>query len=69
MQGQFLGRRVRALRGHDEGAADLAPAVVGNADHRHLAHGGMFDQRGLDLDRIDVLAARDEHVLLAANDA
>ena len=38
------------------------------ADHRALGHAGVGIERGLDLGRIDVLAARDDHVLEAVDD-
>ena len=50
------------------GAADLAPARVGDADHRRLGDLGHFGQRRLDLGRKDVLAARYVHVLAAVDD-
>ena len=52
----------------DEGGDDLAPALVGKADHRHFGHGGMQRQAALDLDRRDVLAAGDDHVVDTAGD-
>src|SRR3546814_19962627 len=57
-----------ALGEHDEGLDGLAPALVGHADHRHLGHGVVGEQSVLDLDRAAVLAARDDHVLLAVGD-
>src|SRR6516165_4650009 len=52
-----------ALVGDDDGARDLAPLLVGQADDRHLAHTGDADHDALDLRRVDVLAAGDDHVL------
>ena len=49
----------------DEGDGDLAPVVVGRGDDRGLGDRGVGGQRLLDLDRGDVLAAGDDHVLLA----
>ena len=54
--------------GHDEGHHALAPPVVGLADHRDVPHLGMPRQDLLDLDRMDVLAAADDHVVDAARD-
>src|SRR5215813_327373 len=52
----------------DEGANDLAPALVRDPDHGHLGDCGMQRQAAFDLDRRDVLAAADDHVLDAAGD-
>ena len=41
----------------------LAPAVVGHADDRDLGHGRVLGQDLLDLGRVDVLPAGDDHVL------
>ena len=49
----------------DAGEQPLAEFVVGNAEHRAVAHAVHADQRVLDLGRIDVDAARDHHVALA----
>ena len=54
-------------RDHD-GAADLAPARVGHGDDARLGDAAELRQRQLDLGGIDVLAAGDEHVLLAIDD-
>src|SRR5437667_5162222 len=59
-----LGRRPPLLR-HDERLRDLAPPLVRHGDHRHLEHVGVARDRLLDLDGRDVLAARDDDVLLA----
>src|SRR6516225_4025880 len=57
-----------ALVGDDDGARDLAPLLVGQADDRHLADAGDADHDALDLRRIDVLAAGNDHVLQAILD-
>src|SRR5712691_1829824 len=59
--------RGRLLAGleRDEGFRALAPFLVGDGDDRALHHGGMAGHTLLDLDRRDVLAARDDDVLLA----
>jgi hypothetical protein len=62
------GDRSRRPR-HDKGHADLAQALVGDADHRRLGDVGVAQQRVLDLGRIGVEAADDEHVLGPADDA
>ena len=43
----------------------LAELVVGDADHRHVGHRQGARQDGLDLGRVDVDAAGDDHVDLA----
>ena len=48
---------------HDDGDADLAHHRVGPGDHRHVGHAGVGGQRGLDLGRVHVVAAADEHLL------
>ena len=60
----------RDVPGHDdEGHAHLPEPLVGDADHRGLLHGGMAQQRVLDLGRVGVEAPDDEHVLDATHDA
>src|SRR5438105_3084839 len=49
----------------DMSADLLAELLVGNAEHRAVAHAGHLDQHRFDLRRIDVDAARDDHVALA----
>ena len=46
----------------------LAEFGVGNAEHRAIMHARQRVQRGFDLGRIDVDAARDHHVALAVAD-
>ena len=46
----------------------LAPAVIWHAEHRHLVHGGVAADRLLDLARVDVDPAGDDHVVLAVDD-
>ena len=52
----------------DEGDDDLAPALVRQAGHGHFDDGRVQRQAALDLDRRDVLAAGDDHVVDAAGD-
>ena len=67
---QFLGRRLRStFRQPNGGGDDLAPVRVGKAEHGGLGHRGMAKQFGLDLRRIDILAAADDHVAEPAGDA
>jgi hypothetical protein len=63
---QRLGRHRRA--GLDEGHDLLAPAGVGQAGHGHLVDGRVQRQHRLDVDRRDVLAAADDHVVDTAGD-
>src|SRR5882762_6994235 len=53
---------------HDTRHDQFAPLGIGYAEHRGLANGGVFVEDGLDLAGIDVLAARDDHVLHAVQD-
>src|SRR4029078_1140648 len=64
---QFLrGRAGVRLQRH--GRADfLAEVVVGYPDHGHLAHRRVLVQDFLDLAWVDVVAAPDDHVLLAVD--
>jgi hypothetical protein len=49
----------------DECLGGLAPLLVRHPDHRRFQHRGIAVDRLLDLDGGDVLAARDDDVLLA----
>ena len=62
-------RHLGAGTGHHEGHAHLAEARVGNADHRRLAEIGVAQETVLDLRRVGVEPADDEHVLPAPDDA
>src|SRR5262249_53342101 len=64
--GRRLDRPARAR--HEERPHDLAVETVRRADDRGLADVGMREERLLDLARIDVLAASDDELALAAND-
>src|SRR5258708_26340039 len=48
---------------HDTPHDQLAPLCIGYAEHRSLATGPVFVEDALDLTGVDVLAARDDHVL------
>ena len=50
------------------GAHLLAEDGMGHADHGGVGHGGMFEQRRLDLDRVHVFTAADDHVLGPVHD-
>src|SRR6185295_13536885 len=52
----------------DESRDDLAPALVSQADDRHLRYRRMQRQAALDLDRRDVLTAGNDHVVHATGD-
>ncbi|MEZ5168346.1 MAG: TIGR03564 family F420-dependent LLM class oxidoreductase [Acidimicrobiales bacterium] len=54
---------------HHEGAADLTHPFVGHADHGRSGYRVVGQQRVLDLGRVRVEAAHDEHVLQPADDA
>ena len=69
VRGQLLaGERDRSLprwpplQCHN-GLDRLAPFLVGHADDGDLHDRGMLGEYPLDLDRVDVLATRDDHVL------
>src|SRR5690606_28078365 len=49
--------------GDDDGAADLAPPLVGHADDTDVGDGGVLEDGGLHLGGVHVLAAGDVHVL------
>ena len=55
--------------GDHDGDADLAEVRVRHADHGALGHAGHLVDVALDLRRIDVVAAADDQVLAAADDA
>ncbi len=57
----------RGIAQHHHGHAGLAPALVGAAHHGALRHPGVLGQQLLDLGRVDVLPAGDDHVLGAAH--
>src|SRR3954451_7608102 len=65
---QLLDFDRRAGPRDDHGLGHLAPALVGNADHRNVLDLRVLGQDTLDLGRIDVLAAADDHVLDAVRD-
>ena len=48
---------------HDDRLDRLSPLAVGHTDHGAVDDVGVAQQHGLDLDRVDVLAARLDHVL------
>ena len=66
--GEAVARRARrrSPRGDDERDDALAEPLVRLADDGDLAHAGMAREDVLDLERVDVLAARDDHVVDAA---
>ena len=65
---EFLRGRLGALDRHDVGDDELTPPVVGNPDDKRIRHCGMAVEGLLDLYRMHVLAAGDEHVVLASDD-
>ena len=56
-----FGRR-RPLDQLDDGADFLAPFLIGDADHAAIGDLRAFEQNALDLRRVDVDAAGDDHV-------
>src|SRR5690606_23095704 len=52
----------------DDGGDRLAPLLVRDAEHRAFAHSGEGEDAALDLRRVDVEPAADDHVLLAVDD-
>src|SRR6201999_240989 len=63
---RLQGRRRAAARHHD-GADRLAPSVIGHPDDRARGYSVNRTDRILDLGRINVLPAADDHVLLAVH--
>src|SRR5262245_57739106 len=53
---------------HDTRGHELAPFLVWNAEHRGFMDRRMLEQDRLDFAGVDVLAARDDHVLAAIED-
>src|ERR1700682_4206240 len=61
-------RELGARREDDDGVDLLASDLVGTPDDRRSPHRRVLEQHVLDLARIDVLAAADDHVLLAVDE-
>src|SRR5579859_6727481 len=53
----------------NDGARFFAVVVIGYADDTRLGDGGVLGDDGLDLGRVEVLAAADDDVLAAVHDA
>ena len=53
----------RRVAHHDDRVHRLDPALVGHAEDRDLEHRGVRSEGILDLERVHVLAAGDDHVL------
>src|SRR5215203_3520341 len=66
--GQLLGRGRGSCFEDDAGFDRLAAVGVGDADDGGLHHGRVLVEHALDLRRVDVEAAHDNHVLLALDD-
>ena len=64
-----FGRHGHVGPGDDEGAHFLAIFAAGHGHHLDVQHAGHAHEEFLDLARVDVLAAADDHVLDAAGDA
>src|SRR5689334_19977830 len=67
--GQLFGRGGLAWSASHDCSHGLSPCVVRYADHGHFGDLGVFEEEFLDLARVDVLSASDDHVLEAALDA
>src|SRR6185295_19422820 len=65
---QALGGQRRAVPDDDPRGDVLAEHGMGHAGHRGLAHVGVLEEHGFDVRRVDVVAAADDHVLLAPAD-
>ena len=52
----------------DDGLHRFAPLLVGHADGGDVAHGGVLEDHGVDLGRVDVHAARDDELGAAAGE-
>ena len=52
---------------HDERSQPLTVLLVVDAEHRGLCHLRMTDEHLLDLDRVDVLTAGDDHLVVTAD--
>ena len=61
------GSRRAGIQNHERGQS-LTVLLVVDADHRRLRYLGVRRQRLLHLDRIDVLTAGDDHLVVAADD-
>ena len=64
----LVGAELRPVRHGDEGRETLAEVLVRDADDGHLAHRRVLGEQGLDLGRVDVLTAADDHVVVPAVD-
>ncbi len=67
-RGELVGTHLFAGAEHHHGADLFAEHRMGHADHRAVGDGGVLEQRGFDLDAVDVLAAPDDHVLRPVHD-
>src|SRR3984893_6594301 len=62
------GSGVEARPAGDDGMDPVAPALVGKADHRRLDDTRKSQKHILHFARIDIVATRDQHVVLAIED-
>ncbi len=60
----FCRRRLTGLE-NDAGFTNFAPFFIRDADHGTHVDGGMLVKHVLDLNRVDILSAGDEHILFA----
>src|SRR5919204_5368591 len=61
---EFL-RGERGIAGHHKRADHLSPALIGQPAHGDVSHFGMLRENVLDLKWVDVLTARDQHIVHA----
>ena len=64
---QRLGGRHLALGEHHEGDRRFTPARRGHADHSDIGDGRMLTQNRLEITRVEIEAAGNDHVLFAVN--
>src|SRR5512132_4202459 len=64
----LLGSGRLAIARHDNGVHAFAPFRVGYADHSHILHLWMSANQGFDLIGIYVLAAGNDHIVLAIDE-
>ena len=54
---------------YDEGLDDLAPLIVGLADHGALSNSVVFEQAALDIERADPVAGRGDDIVTSTHEA
>src|SRR5579883_80923 len=64
----LLAGQAASFSRYDDCQADLAPARIGLRNNGHFEYAGVRGDHSLNLGGVDILAARDEHILLASDD-